>query len=237
MIIIVNGSRTQDGGGIKNGGDLILDGVEVSNNAVGNGISQNCYLGDGGGILNFFDANLELIDSYVHHNSGFGLMSYGSFNMVRTTMSHNKYGLGTNTRYVKDDVVSIPEVAISNSTVAYNEKEGIFNNAIGSTMVIDNSTVVHNGSFGIELIQNYRNRQVVHTHLKNSVVAYNGSSFGDLGTSVHVDSFGQKPPNVFTDLGGNVIGKYVDYDLADDEHLKRRGGLIMPMFQTDRRID
>ena len=34
-------------------------------------------------------------------------------------------------------------------------------------------------------------------------------------------------------LGRFPLRHIADYDLGDDEHLKRRGGLIMPMFQTD----
>ncbi len=99
-IAIQNGKVTNDSGaGIRNTGDLTLDGVTVQNNT----IIGSSYTYRGGGIDN--QGTLTVRNSYIHDNSAYdggGIASTGSLTVISTEIYANsaqRYGGGIDDPY------------------------------------------------------------------------------------------------------------------------------------------
>jgi len=105
--IIVTGGQNDDGGGIRNDGQLTLTGCVVSN---------NWSSGDGGGILNS-GRELHLEDSAVVQNtaqSGGGVFNLGSMTMTESVVSGNSAWSGGGL-YNRGDLALIDSAVSSNT--------------------------------------------------------------------------------------------------------------------------
>jgi hypothetical protein len=144
-LTLADGYGFQLGGGVLNNGNLTLDHVRVTGNAMTT--TAGDYWQGGGGIYNGEGATLNLIDSTVADNtagwSGGGIYSF--FNttttIVRSTISGNV------SSDVGGAIRSLGVFTITNSTISGNRATGWHGGAIFHTdgaMAIASSTIVDN---------------------------------------------------------------------------------------------
>jgi hypothetical protein len=151
-----NGSSEQ-GGGIRNAGTLMLNNISLSQNggfiggAIYNGGTLTVVNGTvsgngsaiGGGIFN--NGTLTLTNSTVSGNSsqaGGGIANSGTLTLTNSTVSGNGSGSG-------GGILNSGTLTVTNSTISansvYNGGGGVFNGGIG-TMTLTNSTISGNSS-------------------------------------------------------------------------------------------
>ena len=193
-VTIRDGSSSAPGGGIFNGGTLILSNATVADN-----MTFNAQLGTtGGGILNSFNSNAVLTNVTISGNSasgGGGMINAGTATLTDVTISNNAGG-GLDT---------FGTATLTNVTIAENTSEnvsGILNNNGATKLTLTNCTISGNTSTGGAAMDTSMGGTAV---LRNTIVA------GNFGGGP--DEYGALDPSSSHNLigGDPMVGRLGDY--------------------------
>ena len=171
-LTITNGNATSFGGGIaNNAASLYVDRVKITGNSEG-------------GITSW--APLTMTDSVISNNTstnggaGLFISTSGMSSLTRVTISDNtaSSGYGAGIHNQGTGTLNLVNVTVSGNSAITDPGGGISNSS--STMNITNSTIAYNQAIGSSPggIANYGT-----INFKNTIVAYNGSSGCNYGSS------------------------------------------------------
>ena len=182
---------SEDGGGIRSGGDLTLENVVVSNNST---------LDSGGGINT--SGSLSLIGSVVIGNSaasdGGGIRNTGTLNGLNSEFSENFSGVdgGALVNIAQGDAV-FNNVTFSGNSSGH-DGGAVHNEAV---LLLNSATIVHNNAENFA--GGVSSDGGSQTSIQNSLVARNSATLNFPDVS-----------GVFTTLGNNLVGNNSGADVS-----------------------
>jgi len=167
----------EGGGAIRNGGDLAMTNVMLSDNLAGGG--------DGGGLLNDSGGDVQIISTYFLNNDGFhdgAIANSGSITISASVFSNNHARQGGAIENYFGSTMTITGSAFTGNIAPISSGGAIAN---GGVLVIANSTFYQNGSpFGADIASGNTLHVTNSTFFGAISPSYNSIAGGGPGSTV-----------------------------------------------------